>query len=124
MASVTLDRLWLHRADDNADYILLQWEGAGGATSPNVTVRDLSGGRRRKVSRPGAARVLSYSIPAVSIAVREQVEAFADGGLLMIRDSRGRKEWGVIDVRVKEWRNPQIADLDISVDLVTYDEAV
>lgn len=126
MATVTLDRLWVHDADDPASYIKLRLEAAQDESTRSDEVVVSLTGRRRHVRTPQNSRVVDYKCSLVARQDAEQLEDWA-GQLLLFRDPRGRKFYGVTnDVETVEVPGvgTGLVDLSFSVEEVDHDEAV
>lgn len=97
MASVNLDFLYLHRADDESIFLALDLAEEVATPQKQGEVRRLASGRRRAVLRPGSDHPVDISLDLVSRADRETlVDWIETGTLLILREPRGRVLWGHI----------------------------
>lgn len=128
MATVTLDYLYLHRAEDPTTYLALDLDAEKAIESKGGEVRRLASGRRRAVVREGSSTALEIELEMVSRADRETLQAWiAEGALFMLRDPRGRVEWGhIFSVEVAEdaLLEDESANLTFRFDAVTFSEEV
>lgn len=124
MASVTLTRLWLHDAADLSDFITVRTAELGEVPAVHGEVRRYANGNLRAVRRAGTARQVRVRLrPSVRSDV-DQIAAWT-GRRLMLRDSRGRKLWGVYwDPQVTEVPGVDRADVSFTFEQVTYNESV
>lgn len=124
MASLTLTRLWIHSAADLSDYLVLPWVQSSEDVTVQGQVRTYANGRRRSVSRPGAATRLPYTLPYVSPAQLEDLRGRV-GVLQMVRDSRGRLHWGQFwSLQVSERPTSTFKTVSFVLEVVTFSEAV
>lgn len=93
MAGITLDRLYLHRADDLATYLAFYTSGRGDQRSLDGEVRAYANGRNRIITRAGTARSLPVTVRQATDADLDTLEEWR-GELLMLRDHRGRLVYG------------------------------
>lgn len=84
-----------------------------------------SGGRQRAVTQEGVAGVWRRTLRQVSYADTEKLRTWM-GQTVLVRDHRGRKLWGVVlSVPRSAWKEQvDTYDVTLSVQLVTFDEAV
>lgn len=93
MATVTLDRLWLHTASDLSTYRRFFTSGRSDDRSITGDVRTYANGRLRIVSRVGAKQQLGVTLEQVTDADLVTLESWR-GVLLYLRDHRGRTLFG------------------------------
>lgn len=123
MSTVTLRDLWIHRADDPSQYVVLE----GTITEKQTTrgeVRNLANGRRRVVTRAG--RVKEYAVSANRVEV-DTVNQLADwaGEVLWYRDPQGRKVSGTFfEVNAEPWNGFQVASISLTFANVSASEEV
>ena len=93
MASVTLNELWIHDADDLSDYVRVRVSELSAPQEQAGEVREYAGGRRRIIRRKTRRREVSVELSNVDREVLPRLDDWA-GRLLMLRDPRGRVMWG------------------------------
>lgn len=93
MASVTLDRVWLHRAGELGTYLRFFSTDRTDQRNTSGDVRMYSGGRLRSVTRTGSRQQLGLTLRQVSDDALVTLEDWR-GALLLLRDHRGRLLWG------------------------------
>ena len=124
MASLTFVELYLHDAADLTDYLALPVNGISDSPTQDLDVRTYAGGRRRVVRRPSLPRQVSVDFAALTTANREALQAWI-GTLLLLRDLRGRKFYGVYDsLNVSEIKGMERAAVSLAFTEVTFTEEV
>lgn len=124
MASVTLDKLWLHDAADPATYLALPARVPDEVDSAVGEVRTYAGGRQRVVTRAARPRKLNYELIRVSSSDLETLRGWK-GTILLLRDYHGRRLWGVyFELGIKNWRGEAAHDVSFDVREVSWTEAV
>lgn len=125
MASVTLNKLWLHDGGDLSDNIRVYYDPDEQVTpSRRTEVRTYAGGRQRAVTGPARPVTASWAARALTLEDLDWIEERL-GRLLLVRSPSGRNVWGVIaELPYSHARNARHFDVDITVREVTYDEAV
>lgn len=124
MASVDLDRAWLHRTDDLSVYVSAFSADWNDVETVAGEVRTYAGGRMRIVSRPRRQQTLSVTLRYVPLADIDTLRDWA-GDVLMLRDKRGRKLYGTFFTStVKDLKGVAYADVEFTFSQVTYIEAV
>lgn len=124
MASVDLDRAWIHRTDDLSVYVSAFSADWDDVEQIPGEVRRYAGGRLRIVSRPGKQQVLSVTLRYVPLVSIETLRSWA-GSLLLVRDKRGRKLYGTFfSTEVSDLKGVAYADVTLEFSQVTYAEAV
>lgn len=125
MASVTLTDIWIHLADDMAEYrrfpFVTSFERS---KSVDVAIQKLAGGRLRAIRRQGSRRRWNLGLQAVT---RDQIAWLEDhvSELMMVRDDRGHVVFGVyVEVPVSEHAYNFEGNLTLAFDEVTFDVAV
>lgn len=105
MASVTLDRLWIHDADDLSSYVrFFTAPDRGDDRTQAGEVRQYAAGRQRLITRTGRRKELPVTLRQVTDDDLETLEDWL-GSLVMVRDHRGRLMFasyfslGVTDMR-------------------------
>lgn len=102
MASVTLDDLYLHDADDLATFIVVELASLSESASRDGQVRQYAGGRLRTVTGPGRPAQYSASFGAVDRSAADQLRTWL-GSRLLLRDPVGRVEFVTLfNVAVEE----------------------
>lgn len=126
MASVTLDALYLHEANDNATFVTADLTGESETMSKDGQVRRYAGGRLRSITRAGSFQELDVELELADRADVDTIRGWAeDGTLLLYREPRGRKLWGVLyELNVDERpASSDFADASFTFRQVTYDES-
>lgn len=124
--AVILGTVWLNVADDPTDFLSLPTMSSLSVTTEKSSeVRRLANGRLRTITRAGGPRRrVAVSATYVTRAEVEWLEEHV-GVLLCVRDDRGRKVFGVYHtVQIDEHRGIEDGGVSLSVDEVTYSEAV
>lgn len=89
MASIALDRVWLHQAADLSTYLKFFTTASGDERSMAGDVRRMSNGRLRLVTSVGLNRTHPTTLRMVSDDDLATLEDWI-GDLLLFRDHRGR----------------------------------
>lgn len=128
MASVTLDDLYLHEATDNSVYITAILTGEREQASKPGQVRRYANGRLRSVSSSASPTELSVELRLADRSDVDQVRTWMQAHtLLLYREPRGRRLWGVLfDLTVEEvpGASEDFADVSFTFHQVSYEEAV
>jgi len=115
MASVTLDRLWLHDSANFGTYFRFYTTGRSDERSVVGDVRRYASGRLRTVVRTGQANTFPVTLVQVTDVEFAQLEAWL-GKVLMVRDHRGRLFFGsYFSLEVDDY--PDRSGYDVSVTL-------
>lgn len=93
MASIILDHLWIHRADDPADHLTLTLDAATPTAAVDGEFETFGGGRVRLRRGPGTRRTVEYRCEQVPRAAIEQLQDWV-GQVLLWRDPRGGRMYG------------------------------
>lgn len=120
MASIELDKLWVHLADDPDTYIVLDYVDEQVTPARKVDVRTYAGGRRRSVTTPERTRRSEWSL---GILTRQQLDTLDRwlGRTLMVRSPSGELIWGVCSqVPSKHVRKGGHWDAPLAVEMVTH----
>lgn len=124
MASVTLDRVWLNDAADLDDSVSFYTQGRGDQQALSGSVRQYANGRARLITSASS----SLSVPFTAVALEwADVQWLRDhiGRVVLFRDKPGRRVWGVyLSVDVDDRRKQESFDVKISLQRLSYDEAV
>lgn len=124
MASVTLDRLYVHLASNHDDYIRIWLESEKERTSKDGEVREYAGGRMRSVVRVGRRQTLAVTHEQMARADVDKLRGYL-GKLLLVREPRGRKLWAVFhDIDIDEIAPVDLVNVTLTFHEVTHDEAV
>lgn len=94
MASIQLDRVWIHDPDDLEVYLALDASEPQVSVAVEGTVSRRAGGRRRAIRTPGVDGVLQVVFDLVTISQREQLDDWV-GMVRLVRDPVGRVWFGV-----------------------------
>lgn len=124
MASVDLDRAWVHRTDDLSVYVSsfsAEWDDV---EQVDGEVRAYAGGRLRVIRRATQRRTLKVTLRYVPLADIDTLRGWA-GDVLMVRDKRGRKMFGTFfSSQVSDLKGLTYADVTLEFQQVSYTEAV
>ena len=102
MASVTLDSIWMHDADDYSDFVQARAGSINVVSGSDGEVRTYAGGRQRLIRGPAQPRTLTVTLPNIERDVLDDVES-RRGTVQMIRDGRGRVVFGTFfDLQLDE----------------------
>lgn len=93
MATVTLDRVYLHLASSLATYLTFFTAGRSDQRSVQGGVRRYANGRLRSVVRTGTMQQLPLTLLKVTDANLVTLDSW-QGTLLLLRDVRGRVLFG------------------------------
>lgn len=96
MTTVTLDRMWVHLANTPATYITFRQATWPETFAVPVEVRRMASGADRLITSPGSTVLVQVSAPFVDYTTWRALKATYAGVVVMLRDGRGFKEWGVI----------------------------
>jgi len=126
MATLTLDRMWIHQASSPDDYVTIRQSSWPEAYSVPVDVRTFAGGRVRSITSSGSTLTLSVSAPFVDYDTFTDLKASFVGVPVMIRDGRGFRQWGIIDnVNAEPDRaNQVLRNLSFTFTRITWSEVV
>lgn len=126
MALVVLDYLFIHLARSPDIFLALDVDGETATRQTSGEVRRLAGGRHRAVVRVGSARPLSLTLEQVDRSDVETLDAWvAAGEFLLLRDPRGRVEWGhIFDLSVDEIPGVDLANVSFTFQPVTHSPEV
>ena len=94
MASITLDRVLIHDADDLADFVSGKGRTVDLTSTRPGEVRSYAGGRRLVRRRPGRTDRIQLTMGPVSRGTLEWIDLHA-GLPVLVRDGLGRVTWGV-----------------------------
>ena len=125
MASVPLSELWVHEADNLANYVTTDgFAQENESRSVPGRVQTYAGGRRRTVTRPGSATSLQTTFPVCARVTVAWLRSLA-GTTVLLRDPYGRVEWGVyLSVDVSERGSGIDPDVSFTLESVTGSAAV
>lgn len=126
MASITLDTLFLHDATDLSAYVAFDADlvSLSERASHSGEVRTYAGGRQRLITRPGEPRTINVKFEYVSPSEQQALRDWI-GVLLLLRDPRGRKVYGVFHEMDVSERNPiDYTDINFAFQQVTASEEV
>lgn len=94
MPQLTIDRVFLHDAEDLTDFIALDAADLTGADAIVGGVGRRAGGRRRATATPGRDGQLDITFDLLTRDEADRLEARA-GTVQVLRDPVGRVWWGV-----------------------------
>lgn len=127
MATVELDGLWVHDADDLADHVRLTCVRALAPVDEIAgEVRTYAGGRRLARRRPGRAVRYEVTVRLIDRYGMAWLRAHA-GQVVMARDYAGGQVWGIFwRVPVTEVESPvtPIVDVTLTIESVSRDASV
>lgn len=90
MASVVLDRVWVHLASDLNSHVTFFSADWSDNRSARGEVRTYANGRRRVIRRAGTSRQIGFT---AKVLTRVQVDTLVSwaGRVVLVRDTKGRK---------------------------------
>lgn len=127
MAVAYLDELIIQLVDDDAVELRLIMDAASPTPSVDGEVHTFGGGRQVAHFGPGDAETVVYVCEQVARADVELLRSWLRATeLLLFRDPRGGKTYGVLFELPYVWTSPseEIADVTLTVTAVTVDESV
>lgn len=126
MATVTLDRIWLHLASDPDTHLTIRQATWPESFTVSAEVRRFAGGVKRIISRPGSTVSVTVGAPMVAIADWRTLKTTFAGVAVLMRDGRGFREWGLIsDVQGTPERAVQVMrDVAFTFTSITWSEVV
>ena len=128
MATVTLDDLYLHDASDPSSYVVVSLSGEREQSTKPGEVRRRAGGRLQAVVRDGSFQALDVTAELAGRSDIDQLRSWHEAGtVLLYREPRGRKLWGVVlglDVSEIAGVGADVADVSFTFLQVTFSEAV
>lgn len=128
MASVNLDYLYLHDANDEPTFLALDLDSLTATPTKQGSIRRLASGRRRAVLREGSDDPLEVGVEQVSRADRETLASWVrEGRLILLRDPRGRALWGhafALNVEEMPLAPDEAANLTFTFETITHSEEV
>lgn len=92
MAILTLAKLWINLLVDGSSISAYSTDRSG-SYALDGEVRTYAGGRQRAITAEGAKRQFQFTLPSVTLATVEQLEAWA-GRAVQVRDHRGQRFFG------------------------------
>ena len=102
MASVTLDSIWMHDADDHTDFVRARAGSINVVSGADGQVRTYAGGRQRLIRGPAQPRTMSVTMSNIERDAVNDIEQ-RRGTVQMLRDGRGRVVFGAFfDLQVDE----------------------
>ena len=124
MAAVAIGLAVLSLAHDPSQRIAAYSSDWTEQTEQDGSVRVMANGRRRVVTRRGDSRQIGWTMPLLTKAEVETVKAWA-GQIVMIRDSKGRKEYGVyFGVSVADYKDRPAHAVTFALQSVSFSEVV
>lgn len=126
MAVIYLEHLNITPADDLTDIMRLHLDAAAPTLSVSGEIHTFGGGRQVAHLGPGVAESVPYTCEQVARADVEQLRAWvADATVLLFRDPRGGKTYGILFELPYVWTSPseEIATVTLTVHAVTVDES-
>ena len=126
MTTLDLTAIAIAPASDLSDVLLLGAASESATLATPATVRRYAGGRDRVVTSAGQTDTLTFTFAGVARASYLSLLDLA-GALVLVRDERQRRVWGVIsDVSGTEFgsRNGYLSNVNFSIQSATYSEVV
>ena len=118
MVTVELDELWLHDADNHADFVRSRSTTMDVSEARVGEVRTYAGGRRRLITEPSTSRTATVTAANIDRTVADQI-VDRRGTVQLVRDGRGRVLFGsFLEVSLEE--TPGRKDL-VSVSLTIHE---
>lgn len=117
MASVPLDRFFIHLRSDLANHLKFFTTGRGDERGVPGEVRRYANGRLRVIVRAGEAQTLAATLVQVTDAELDLLESWL-GRQVMVRDHRGRRMYAVFfQMQVTDHTT---GDYDVAVSFTEY----
>lgn len=125
MATLTLAKTWLNLASTGEAITAVRTVEDADSRSMQGRIATYSGGRQRAVTQEGIGGTWQLTLVQMSIADTETLRSWM-GQTILVRDNRGRKEYGVfLEVPRSTWKEQlDTYDVALTLLLVSYDEAV
>ncbi len=124
MASVTLDRVWLHLVSDLGTYEEFYSGKPGDSRESAGEVQAYASGRLRTVTRPLRRQTLAVRLVDVTAAQVDTLDGWQTA-TLMYRDDAGRVRFGAyFALEVDTYPFGQGYEVSLTLQQVTYVEAV
>lgn len=95
MASIVLDRLWIHLSDDLSAYVRLHYTSEQVTPARKVDVRGYAGGRMRSIATEQRTRKGVWQVGLLSNDDRDTLDGWL-GRSVMVRSPSGEKFYGVM----------------------------
>lgn len=124
MATVVLDRAWLHDAANLDDHLAFFTTDRTDARSVGGAVRSYANGRLRLIRTADTAQQVAVTFRLVTGPQLDQLDAWA-GAVLLYRDHMGRMFHGVyLALKVSDYRDRSGYDVAVSFARLDADFAV
>ena len=125
MATLTLAKTWLNLMTTGTAVTGYRDDEDDDTRAVQGRVATYSGGRQRAVTQEGVGGTWELTLRLVTHADTVTLRSWL-GQTILVRDNRGRKEWGVIlEVPRTAWKdNLDLYDVALTLLIVTVDEAV
>lgn len=125
MALVSLDAVVLAPVDDLSSQVALEVTSLQERAAKSGEVRTYAGGRRRSVTKAGSQRSVTMGLEVIRDRPLLDRLASWQGQVLLLRDPRGRKVYGVYyDVDISENVTADFAQVTLTLQEITYPEYV
>ena len=125
MTTLVLTHVAIAPASDPSNILFLAQYSEGQTTAVPAEVRRYAGGRDRVITGPGSTTSITMAFRYMTRADLTSLEALI-GQLVIVRDQRGRRIWGVIaGVTASEWlAADRLEDVSVTHTSSTYSEVV
>lgn len=125
MAVVNLDTVLLAAQSDLSVLLELEVSSLDEQDAQPGQVRTYANGRRRSVTRAGISRTINLTFDVVADRASLDLLRSWRGQVVLFRDPRGRKVWGVFyEIEIDENVAVDIAEVSLSLTELTVSEAV
>jgi hypothetical protein len=125
MATLNLTKCWINLATTGESVTAQRIDNGEDTRAVAGRVATYSGGRQRAVTQEGVMGTWPVTLTQVSAADTATLRSWM-GQTILVRDSRGRKEYGVVlEVPRSAWKDQlDTYDVALTLQLVSYDESV
>lgn len=125
MTTLTLAKCWINLATTGEAVSAQREDDSADTRTVAGRIGTYSGGRQRAITQEGIGGTWQVSLRQVPYADTEKLRSWM-GQTVLVRDNRGRKEYGVIlEVPRSGWKEQlDTYDVALTLQLVTYDENV
>lgn len=123
MASITLTRTWITLADDLTQSVVVDATDRSRTQQVQGQVRQYAAGRLRFITQVGQSASLPLTFRTQDRDLIDTLTSWI-GQLVLIRDPRGRAEWGVFSAVQEQDLAPDWTEVQIQLARVSHSVAV